>query len=459
MAVSILFTGLYLAALGVCLFFAWKRSWVRSAASLGVSVFTLLESFLLTRLLVSAWGGPFAEAMKEVFLILFGLQGEGTLRTDATYAAADVVISAFLGTAAFILFFLLLWLLNTFLKRLLFRKISGVKFAEFTSAKPLPAASAAAALLSFAAVSFALLYPLGAFSNVMTSAAKASGRPLDAPLLTNPVSRVYGAAGRPFFDAVIRTKGEDPICTSDEIEYGAEFAMALQNVQEGRDADGESAACISGALRSSRLLPEFVAEVVANAAESWKTDHEFLNMKLDLPEGRSGWLVSEVLDHLSRWKAENLVEDVETAIRLYQLLTEYGITDLEDGEVLLDALSEKDFTERLFLELSGNADFIDLIPKVMRFGIGSALDAMHFTMDDDAIVAFDASSLGREEWRKEAEIFSRVLARLNLMIDGEIDLRGLLEDLRAIPDSKLLGNFIANLVIQVLGNLTAGLFR
>lgn len=456
MGVSVLFTVIFLALLGLCLFCAWRRSWVRSVSSLGVTLAAFGGAYGLTRLLVSAWGGPFAEALKEIFLIAFGLKSEATVRETATYAAADAFVSVVLGVSTFLFLFGLLWLIFSGVKRLLFRKIAGVKYGVFTGAKRLPALSVLLALLSFGAASFAVLYPLGAASSAVHDAAARSAYPLSASVLTNPISRSYGVLGRGFFDSLTRPKEEVPYRISDEAEHGAALAMALRNLGEERGEDEANVALVTEALRGSHLLPDFLSEVAANAAANWKAGHSFLNMELEIPEGRSGELVRAALDTVTRWEAENLEQDLETGLRIYILLRAHGITSLEDDGPMLKALCEQDFSERLFLLLSGNPDFIELIPKIMRFGIGSALDAMHFEMKDEYIQEFDASSLTAEEWREEAGIFSRVLSQMGRMADGDPDLNALLKDLRALSGSKLLDNFITNLVIQILANLLSG---
>ncbi len=453
MLISIIFSILYLCALALCVWLAWRGGWVRALLSLLVNAVSFGEAFLLSRGFTAAFGQSLSNALKEGFLELLSLRSSAMVRETAMLNVSSFAIGAVLGMASFLVFFGIAVLLNSLLKRLLFRLFSGKKYSGFAPKKKLPGAAIPIALVSFFVTSFAILYPVGAAASIAGSAAKTCGYKLPASVLTNPVSKLYGFGGRGFMDIVAKPQNAE-FTDSEELSRGAEIYISLRKVAEGKDADGGSIEQIAKSLKDSFLLTDFSSELVANAANSWKNGLKYLNRTPKLPEGRSGELVRDVLEILSGWKRENLVADIDTAINVYKLLQDNGIRKLDDGNVLFEALADEDFCEGLFLELSRNGDFIAVIPKVMRFGIGSAVDAMEIEMQEEYLVEFDAESLTEEEWRYEAKAFSTLIGRMNAMNgEGSMDVIGLLSDLYELRESKLLSNLLINLLIQLLANM------
>ncbi len=449
---TIIFTLVYLALMGVCLYLAYKRHWIKSALSLAVGAISLPEAYFLARGFVKAFGEPLSNALKEGFLELLNLRSDVMVRETAMLKVSAFGVTIILGMASFLVFFAILWAVNTLIKRLIFSKL--LKKAEQVQ----PVLSVVFALLSFAVVSFAVLYPLGAVSDIAVSAAKNCGYKLPVSVMASPVGRLYGIAGRGFFDRL--TKVGDEFVNSDEAERGAEIYISLKMVAEGKDEDGGSIERIAESMKSSYLLTDFSSELAANAANSWRNGRKFMNKTLKMPEGRNGELVGDILELVSGWQRDNLVQDIDTGINIYKLLKEHGILKVNDGAVLFEALSDREFDERLFAELSGNDDFIAVIPKVLKFGIGSAVDAMEMEMNDEYIVEFDAKSLTEEEWKKEAEAFSILLSRMKELSEesegGSLDILGLLGDMYELRDSKILSNMLVNLIIQILYNMQLG---
>ena len=377
------------------------------------------------------------------------------LRETAMLKVSSYAVNAILGITAYLICFFILWGLLSLVKRLIFRLFYKKDYRACDPPKKLPVLSAVFSLISFGAISFSVLFPLGAASNIAASAAKVCDYRLPASIVANPISRLYGAAGRGFFDSLTEIKGVTEFVNSDEAQRGTEIYISLRKVAEGADADGESIERISDSLKNSYLMTDVMSELVANAANSWKNGRRYMTVTPKFPAGRSGELVKDTLEILSGWERENLVSDIDTAINVYKLLRRKGITRLNDGAALFDALAEEEFDRELFAELSHNGDFLAVIPKVLRFGIGTAVDAMEMEMNDDYIVELDTSKLNEDDWLSEASAFSVLISRMKTMSEnsGSPDTIGLLADLYSIRDSKLIGNVLINLLIQILYNL------
>ena len=460
MAVSVIFTIIYLALLGLCLFIGWKRHWVRSALSFVTAALSFAGAYFLTRQFVSLRGEAVSNVLKEELLELMNLRNEFTVRETAMLNVSAFIVDIILGMVMFWILFLLLWLAANIIKRVLVKLITKKKYSELAPFKDIRPLGAAIKLASFLLVSTVFIYPLGAASDILCSAADNCGRRLPASVITNPISRIYGGIGRGLFDSLTETGLDGDFKNSEEIERGAEIVISLRDFSDGGDEEGEAIERICGSFRSSYLLTDFTSELVANAANSWKNGASYMYNTVDIPKGRNGELVNGVLTVLSEWRRENLLNDIDTALNTYDLLKSQGVTKIDDSKVLLKALEREEFTESLFLELSQNGDFIELIPKVMRFGIGSAMDAMKLDYDDEYTVEFDAKALDKNDWKKEARAFSTLLRRMNMikeLTDGHIDLddfdiEELMEDFDELKDSRLLSNILVNGLIQVVIN-------
>ncbi len=454
MLALILFILIYAAALALCVYFAVKRNWLKSCVSAMAALIPLPLSYSMAKKFVGAFGASLSGALKEGFLQLLNLRNDIMLRDEALLRVSSYAVNAILGIAAFWLCFLALWGMLTLIKHfIIFGVIINKDYKSYDPPKKLPILSAAFSLVSFGAVTFALLFPLGAASDIAASAAKVCDYRLPASVINNPIGRVYGIAGRGFFDSLTEIEGVTEFVNSDEAQRGAEIYIALRKVAEGADSDDSSIDRISGSLKSSYLMTDLTSEIAANAANSWKNGRRYMNITPKLPDGRSGELVRDVLEIMSGWERENLIQDIDTAINVYKLLREKEITRLSDGEALFAALSEEEFDKELFAVLSKSRDFIAVIPKVLRFGIGTAVDAMEMEMNDDYIVELDAASLSEQDWQREASAFSLLISRMKTMSEGNTDTLGLLADLYSVRDSKLIGNVLINLLIQILYNL------
>lgn len=452
MAGSIVFTVLFLAALACTVWLAGKKKTSRTAASLAAQAVAFVEAYFSARAFVGTFGQRLSEALKEGFSEMMNISSDVMVRDEATMRVSAFSVTVILGVVSFILFFFMFFVINMLIIKLLFfrKKKTFVPASDFV--RKINPASAVISVISFALISFVILFPLGAASDIAASAAKSCEYKLPASCLTNPISRLYGFAGRPFFDSL--TKSAEEFETGDEAQRGAEVYICIRKVTEGKD-DGTGAEKIAKSLKSSYLVTDFTSELCANAASSWKNGRRFLNRTVKIPEGRNGELVSDVLEILSGWKRENLIEDIDTAINIYNLLHEHDILKISSGPELMEALSDEEFSVQLFEELSGNGDFIAVIPKVMRFGIGSAADAMELEVNGEYIVEFDAKELSHDDWVYEAKAFSKLLGRMAAISkEGDkLDLPGLLADLYELRDSKIIGNVLLNLLIQFIYNL------
>lgn len=415
MNVSIIFSIIFTAALCCCMVLAWKRDWVKSLLSLAVSAISLIEAYIFSRLFIRSGTERLSEQIKKQLWDILDLSGPAADST-AVEDLYDFALNILLGMISFLLLFLLLRLINNILKRLIFSKAAGVKYSKFSSRRKIPAVSVAASLLSFIICTFAVLYPLGASSSIALSASHISGTSLPTYILTNPIIRAYGIPGRPFFDAVTRASGEEEFKSSDEIQKVIEIAIVLKRVSDGGYGDETSINYIVDSLRSSYLFTGIASEFVANAAEAWKKGEDYMNISVEIPEGRGGTLMVGVLDILSRWERDDLIRDIDTVIEVSKICDKYEVDKIGDGSELFAALCNENFTEELFMELFSNEDFSAAVPLVVQFGIGTALDTVKEEMKDEYNIEFNEDGMSEEEIAEKAREFSEML---NEIRDGQ----------------------------------------
>ena len=131
MDISVIFSILYLVVLGGCLYGAWKRHWIKGALSLGVVVLAFAAAYFLARGTVLAYGNRFFELFGDDLLELFDLQGSASMQETDMLQAARLAVSMLAGMLVFWIAFLFVWLVGSFVKRLVFSKIVRVKYASY----------------------------------------------------------------------------------------------------------------------------------------------------------------------------------------------------------------------------------------------------------------------------------------------------------------------------------------
>lgn len=262
-----------------------------------------------------------------------------------------------------------------------------------------------------------------------------------------------------FFDKLTKIPNNDDIKTSQEINYILKTFYEISYFEDG-EGDTEK---VKENFSKSYFLPTLIGEVGSEAAKHWKNGEEFLSYQYNVPDGRKGKLYLSALSILEKWNKKVVVEDVGTILDIYKLMNDYGLEKLKEKDGLLDALSEEEFTEELFIELYSNNDFVQLVPVVVEYGLGTAFDYVEIDLDENYVSKVDVSKLSEEDVRREARIVSGIIrtildvCRTNERLqNGQLnveDIQRIIEELSKLKDSKVLGDIANEFVFQLKNSI------
>lgn len=262
-----------------------------------------------------------------------------------------------------------------------------------------------------------------------------------------------------FFDKLTKMPNNDEIKTSEEINYIFKTSYGISSFEYGKGDTEE----VKESFSKSYFLPTIIGETGSEAAKHWKNGEEFLSYQHDVPDGREGKLYLSALGILEKWNKKVVVEDVGTILDIYKLMDDYGLEKLKEKDGLLDALSQEEFTEELFIELYSNNDFVQLVPVVVEYGLGTAFDYVEIDLDENYVSKVDVSKLSEEDVRREARIVSGIIRtildvyRTNEKIqNGQLnaqDIQRIIEELSKLKDSKVLGDIANEFVLQLKNSI------
>lgn len=452
------------------LFLAWRRQPLRSFFSLAFNAVSFAEAFLAALAAGRLYGEVISGKLAALLWQAAGLQRVTFLRKAALEKTLLYFAAAITGVLLFYAAYFLFLLINLLIKRLLFFVTVRERYGKYTPKDSenrwlcmIPG------LASLFLTALALLFPIAAVARVSGEAAAECGyllQPAATVILGDPVLEACSAAGgSALFDKITGLAGE--ICgteegtVSEELGQGLKIAFSGMNLLEGKDPEKNLSRMCSGLEDSSLWAPLF-SEIAADAAYNLSRGQAFFGVKLPLPNDRRGAMLSEMLGTVSGWKEENLLSDLNTAARIFALFREYNVQLYDDAETLYAALAQEEFCESLFLELLPNEDLQAVVPILLKFGLGTALDAMGMEMREEYIVLPELAGLTEGEIRQEARAFSALLKQMAAIAAAKkqggagLDFLQTIEDIQKLMDSKLLSNVLLNLILQVLYGLFLG---
>ena len=262
-----------------------------------------------------------------------------------------------------------------------------------------------------------------------------------------------------FFDKLTKIPSNDEIKTSEEINYILKTSYEISSFEYGK-GDTEK---VKENFSKSYFLPTLIGEVGSEAAKHWKNGEEYLSYQHDVPDGREGKLYLSTLGIIEKWNKKVVVEDVGTILDIYKLMDNYGLEKLEKKDGLLAALAQEEFTEELFIELYSNNDFVQLVPIVVEYGLGTAFDYVEIDLDENYVSKVDVSKLSEEDVRREARIVSGIIKTIldvyrtnERFQNGQMnieDIQKVIEELSKLKDSKVLGDIANEFVFQLKNSI------
>lgn len=463
--VSIICTLILLTILIIYLIIASRRKTLKNIYSLITNIITFIGAYIVTRIRVNYFSNNMSNEISKQLLAALNINPDEWLRTDSITAFTKFLTSLALGLLTFFFAFLILFIINHLLKRLIFRLIQKEPYNTYESKNPdNKIVNALIGLVSFIIVTFAYAYPAGTIINIINSGIKKVDLSVSNDtkfFLNNPVMKLYtNNFSVFFFDSVTSFKNEDDIKTSEEIKSFTTILLAANEMNEDDNKADKDIRLIKEELQRTYLISNFISDVVSNAATNWKNNEPFMGEKLELPNDSSRPLYLEVLNIMSNWQRDNLIEDLNVIFNLYDLLDEYNLLDKPNSKTLLNTLGEDKFTEELFLNLFTCEDFKTLLPEVINFGINGLLEQANITSNHEYIDISNLNNMTTEEIKNESHIFSLTIRQVlqlselkNQKLSKE-DYNQILNNLNKIKDSKIFNNILYNTLYILLQSKT-----
>ncbi len=420
-----------------------SKSFGRSYTSLGLNIASCLISFGLARICANSMA---IKGGKEILQFLGNEYG-----ADLVEIASLEEFFAFLGNIAisivmFYIFYLIISIILTILKHLfIYKKVDDLQDKQETNVILKKLGIVVSNLISVGLTFIVLITPFGIAYNCI------------AEKTTSKVPFVSES----YFDKLTQMSNNKDVQTSEEIKWTSAVIKSIIDV----NAEKKTVPNISIPFSKTHFLPTVIADVGSTAAKHWKNGEEFLGYQYDIPSGREGKLYLDVLDVFENWNKEAVSQDVQTIMELYKLLLDYGIDEIQEDDGLLDALSNENFMENLFVILYSNNDFAKLIPITVEYGLGTTFDYVGLELDENYSSNIDVTSLSEEDVRREARIVSGIIKttleiyETNQKIQNkEItieDVQRLAEEVSKLKDSKVFGDIANEIVLQLTNSISA----
>ena len=459
---SIIFTIIFLIILIAYLFIASHRKTLKNIFCLITNIITFIMTILITKLTISLAGSKIIPALSETIKEVLNINKDEWIHTDSIELITKFISTIIIGLISFFFIFIVLYIINHLLKRLIFKLIKKVPYGEYESPKPdNKLVNVGISLVSFIVISFAFLYPLGTFIKITDVSTKATNYNISSlkPVLSNPVIKIYSnPISESIFNTVTKIKDYDnKIKNTDELTSLTTIVLSLSQMEDS-DNINDQINVIKESFTNTYLAPAFVSEVCANAANSWKENKTFMGNTLDIPEDSSKDIYIDLLDIISKWDRDSLVNDIDTIFEFYDILDKHNILDIEDSDEFISSFTDDEFTEELFLCLFRNDDFKSILSSFMNYGIKSSLSNYDLNLDINYVETAAIMELSDEEIKNEAQIFSltvRQLVKLNEAKGRELTKDEYLEianNLSKIHKSKILSDSVYNLMNKLLAS-------
>ena len=328
--ISILLSIIFLIILGIDLFMATKRKTLKNIYSLGANIIALVLTFIITKVILSKIVGKLSTMLLNKVIVL-----DEWTKTEAITNFSQFIITIAISIFIFYAVYIILYFIIHLLKRLVFKIINKESYKKYESKnEDNKVINVLISLASFMIITFAFLFPWGAFTSVINYSVKTTNYAIPSelkPILNNPILKVYASMGsEAFFNKITYFKNDDNIKNSQELKGMTTIAFAFLQVEQNPQI-AENAKIIKDQLSSTYLIPEFISEVCSNAALRWKNGESFMGESLEIPNDNSKALVIELLNILSKWEKENLINDIDTMYNVYVILEDKD-TNLSDSD-------------------------------------------------------------------------------------------------------------------------------
>lgn len=423
-----------------------KKGFLKNLVSFILNIISSVISFLIARLAVNSMA---AKSGEELVRVIFNEYSSDFNNISAFEEFAKFGVSIIIGIAVFYMVYFLVSIIMLILKHaFIYDKIDDYYENKESNSDFDKIGSVVISLLS-ASLTFIILFtPIGMVYNI-SSKTIFKGNVKEFPLVSEKL-----------FDKLTEIPdNKNDIKSSQEVNYILETVLS---VYEFKDGDGNTDE-VKESFSKSYFLPTLIGEVGSEAAKHWKNGEEFLSYQYNVPDGREGKLYLSALSILEKWNKKVVVEDIGTILDIYKLMNNYGLEKLEEKDGLLDALSQEEFTEELFIELYSNNDFVQLVPVVVEYGLGTAFDYVEIDLDENYVSKVDVSKLSEQDVRREARIVSGIIRtildvyRTNEKIqNGQLnaqDIQRIIEELSKLKDSKVLGDIANEFVLQLKNSI------
>lgn len=460
--ILLLFTLIFLTMLCWYFYCSWKRPTYEIVSNLIINALTFLETFFFTKIIIFLFGNFLAKRFSSFIMNLLKVTEEEWLKDAAIFEFTTFLSRIIIGVLGFLFLFLILFFINHQLKKKIF--IKGKKKSYHGSkVKDYKVISITAAFFSFSIVSFAFFFPFGALSfMVRQSIQEVNYIPPQKveTLINQPVIRLYSnQASENFFNQITALKKSSKIKkNSTELKSIFTMVFATLDMKRGNQSN-KNIVMIKEELSHTYLVPNFLSEFCANAASRFKNNQPFMGKKLKIPTNNSKLIYYDLLEIVSNWKRENLIDDISMIFQVNNMLQEYQVKKISDTTALVAALSQDEFSEELFLTLFQNEDFKAMIPSFMNFGIITILEKANIKSDGNFITVDSLDEMTKEDIKKEARIFSlaiRQIMEINNLKEKDItidDINRIINNLKALQDSKLFNEALYHIVYQFVLNI------
>ncbi len=458
--VSIIFTCLFLIILISYLLIASKRKTLKNVFCLVTNVITFIMTFLFTKLTITLAGNKVVPFFSDLIKEIIDINQEEWVNDSSIELITKFISTIIIGLISFFFIFIILYIINHLLKRLVFKLVKKVPYSKYESPKPdNKLVNVGISLVSFIIISFAFLYPLGTFVKITDVSTKATNYNVSGlkPVLSNPVIKLYSnGLSETIFNNVTKIKDYDnKIKNTNELTSLTTIVLTLSQMEDS-DNLNDQFNIIKESFTNTYIAPAFVSEVCANAANRWKDNKSFMGNTIEIPEDSSKDIYLDLLDIVSKWDRDSLVNDIDTIFELSDILDKYNISEIEDSDEFIKAFTDDDFTEDLFLCLFRNEDFKSILSSFMNYGIKSSLSSYNIDLDVNYVETAAIMELSDEEIKNEAQIFSltvRQLVKLNEAKGQTLTKEEYLEianNLSKIHKSKILSDSVYTLMNKLL---------
>lgn len=458
---SIIISVVFVLILIIYLLLSSKRKTLKNIWSVVTNCITFVETLLIVKLTVKLFGNKLATSFSNLIKNVLNLKEEEWVRSGSIEDITKFIAIIVIAMISLYLVFIILAIINHLIKRFIFKRVNKVSHKEYKNKKnDNKIVNACLSLVSFAIISFTLLFPVGTLIYMTNTSAKEVNYTIPAkikPLFSNPVLKIYGnGVSKSLFDTLTTYKyNNNKIKSSNEINGVMTMSFALLNIADDNDT-ANNVKIVKDKLTNTYLVPNFISDVFANAATRWKNGESFMGQTLDIPNNKSKDLYIALLDIISNWERENLISDIDTLFNFFDILDRNGVESIDDTKTLINALGKDEFNEEVFLCLFTNKDFSNVLGTFMNYGMKVILTEFNVKNDKDYITSIDLSQLSNEDIKNEAKIFSlivREIEELSTLNSKDLtlnDYNRIVNNLSQIKNSKLLSNSLYSALSGIL---------